>query len=102
MPFIAPAADGRSAPNSLVTFHTRNDHSQDSMPNAGREGAVAAGLNPSTPGYSSTSDWLTNFILTAKTITATAELLPFPYLAAAFGPLVPVLQAVQVCILSPS
>ncbi|KAJ7272429.1 hypothetical protein C8J57DRAFT_1225958 [Mycena rebaudengoi] len=65
------------------------------MPNAGREGAVAAGLNPSTPGYSSTSDWLTNFILTAKTITATAELLPFPYLAAAFGPLVPVLQAVQ-------
>ncbi|KAJ7272349.1 P-loop containing nucleoside triphosphate hydrolase protein [Mycena rebaudengoi] len=51
---------------------------------------------PSTAGTTSTSpDWLANLILTAKTITAAAEYLPFPYVKGALGPVIPILEAVQ-------
>ncbi|KAJ7245210.1 hypothetical protein C8J57DRAFT_1524333 [Mycena rebaudengoi] len=50
---------------------------------------------PGPPGTSSSPDWLENLILTAKTITATAEWLPFPYIKGALGPVIPILEAVQ-------
>jgi hypothetical protein len=51
---------------------------------------------PGLPAASSRKDWLANCILAAKTITATAEALPFPYVKAALGPVIPILEAVQV------
>jgi hypothetical protein len=45
---------------------------------------------------SSKTDWLENLILVAKTILAAAESLPFPCADAAFRPVVPILEAVQV------
>jgi hypothetical protein len=51
----------------------------------------------STSGATSNSpDWLANLILTAKILTAAAECLPFPYLKGALGPVIPILEAVQV------
>ncbi|KAJ6543183.1 hypothetical protein B0H10DRAFT_2181414 [Mycena sp. CBHHK59/15] len=55
----------------------------------------AALPDPSTTSNSTSPDWLANFILTAKTITAAAELLPFPYVKGVFGAVVPILEAVQ-------
>ncbi|KAJ6607831.1 hypothetical protein B0H10DRAFT_538833 [Mycena sp. CBHHK59/15] len=55
----------------------------------------AALPNPSTASNTTSPDWLANFILTAKTITAAAELLPFPYVKGVFGAVVPILEAVQ-------
>ncbi|KAJ7280093.1 hypothetical protein C8J57DRAFT_1712128 [Mycena rebaudengoi] len=52
-------------------------------------------LSRSAPGTRSSPDWLANLILTAKTITAAAELGPFPFLKGALGPVVPILEAVQ-------
>ncbi|KAJ7260178.1 hypothetical protein C8J57DRAFT_1514884 [Mycena rebaudengoi] len=40
-------------------------------------------------------DRLANLILTSKTIVAAAELLPFPYVKGALGPVIPILEAVQ-------
>ncbi|KAJ7241826.1 hypothetical protein C8J57DRAFT_1477663 [Mycena rebaudengoi] len=40
-------------------------------------------------------DRLANLIFTSKTVVAAAELLPFPYLTAALGPVIPILEAVQ-------
>ncbi|KAJ7260249.1 hypothetical protein C8J57DRAFT_1471841 [Mycena rebaudengoi] len=40
-------------------------------------------------------DRLANLILTSKTVVAAAELLPFPYLKGALGPVIPILEAVQ-------
>ncbi|KAJ7289418.1 hypothetical protein C8J57DRAFT_431685 [Mycena rebaudengoi] len=51
--------------------------------------------SPGPPGTRHSSDWLANLILTAKTITAAAECLPFPYLKGALGPVIPILEAVQ-------
>ncbi|KAJ7278556.1 hypothetical protein C8J57DRAFT_1307299 [Mycena rebaudengoi] len=50
---------------------------------------------PGHPSTRSSPDWLANLILTSNALTAAAELLPFPYVAAALGPLVPILEAVQ-------
>ncbi|KAJ7278409.1 hypothetical protein C8J57DRAFT_1465518 [Mycena rebaudengoi] len=51
---------------------------------------------PSRAGATSISpDWLANLILTAKTITAAAECLPFPYVKGALGPIIPILEVVQ-------
>ncbi|KAJ7278534.1 P-loop containing nucleoside triphosphate hydrolase protein [Mycena rebaudengoi] len=50
---------------------------------------------PGPQGTRSSPDWLANLILTAKTITAAAECLPFPYLRGALGPVIPILEAVQ-------
>ncbi|KAJ7265188.1 hypothetical protein C8J57DRAFT_1330964, partial [Mycena rebaudengoi] len=52
--------------------------------------------SPGPPGTRSSPDWLANLILTAKTIRAAAECLPFPYLKGALGPVIPILQALQV------
>ncbi|KAJ7252309.1 hypothetical protein C8J57DRAFT_1520151 [Mycena rebaudengoi] len=40
-------------------------------------------------------DRLANLILTSKSIIAAAELLPFPYLKVALGPVILILEAVQ-------
>ncbi|KAJ7272241.1 P-loop containing nucleoside triphosphate hydrolase protein [Mycena rebaudengoi] len=50
---------------------------------------------PGPPASRSSPDRLANLILTSKTLTAAAELLPFPYVKGALGPLVPILEAVQ-------
>ncbi|KAJ7278527.1 hypothetical protein C8J57DRAFT_1577235 [Mycena rebaudengoi] len=50
---------------------------------------------PGPSGTRSSLDWLASLILTAKTITAAAECLPFPYLKGALGPVIPILEAVQ-------
>ncbi|KAJ7244001.1 hypothetical protein C8J57DRAFT_1725803 [Mycena rebaudengoi] len=52
----------------------------------------AAVLSPSS-GVS--PDRLANLILTSKTIVAAAELMPFPYVKGALGPVIPILEAVQ-------
>jgi hypothetical protein len=41
-------------------------------------------------------DRLANLIMVSKSIVAAAELLPFPYLKGALGPIIPILEAVQV------
>jgi hypothetical protein len=41
-------------------------------------------------------DRLANLIMASKSIVAAAELLPFPYLKGALGPVIPILEAVQV------
>ncbi|KAJ7262958.1 hypothetical protein C8J57DRAFT_1719186 [Mycena rebaudengoi] len=46
----------------------------------------SAGLSP---------DRLANLILTSKTVVAAAELVPFPYVKGALGPVIPILEAVQ-------
>ncbi|KAJ7260272.1 hypothetical protein C8J57DRAFT_1638054 [Mycena rebaudengoi] len=56
--------------------------------------------NPPTAAVSPPStriprDRLANLILTSKSIVAAAELLPFPYLKGALGPVIPILEAVQ-------
>ncbi|KAJ7253969.1 hypothetical protein C8J57DRAFT_621737 [Mycena rebaudengoi] len=51
---------------------------------------------PANAGITTTSvDWIANLILTAKTLMAAAECLPFPYVIGALGPVVPILEAVQ-------
>ncbi|KAJ7291952.1 hypothetical protein C8J57DRAFT_1458569 [Mycena rebaudengoi] len=50
---------------------------------------------PGPPGTRVSPDWLANLILTAKTITAAAECLPFPYIQGALSPVIPILEAVQ-------
>ncbi|KAJ7252033.1 hypothetical protein C8J57DRAFT_1723042 [Mycena rebaudengoi] len=50
---------------------------------------------PDPPATRNSLDRLANLILTSKTLTATAELLPFPYVKGALGPLIPILEAVQ-------
>ncbi|KAJ7252003.1 hypothetical protein C8J57DRAFT_1723023 [Mycena rebaudengoi] len=50
---------------------------------------------PGPPATRNSPDRLANLILTSKTLTATAELLPFPYVKGALGPLIPILEAVQ-------
>ncbi|KAJ7258260.1 hypothetical protein C8J57DRAFT_1472405 [Mycena rebaudengoi] len=40
-------------------------------------------------------DRLANMILTSKTVVAAAELMPFPYVKGALGPVIPILEAVQ-------
>ncbi|KAJ7251077.1 hypothetical protein C8J57DRAFT_1723343 [Mycena rebaudengoi] len=40
-------------------------------------------------------DRLATLILASKTIVAATELLPFPYLKGALGPVIPILEAVQ-------
>ncbi|KAJ7254175.1 hypothetical protein C8J57DRAFT_1658270 [Mycena rebaudengoi] len=52
----------------------------------------ATGSRPSTH---IPPDRLANLILTSKTAVAAAELLPFPYLNGALGPVIPILEAVQ-------
>jgi hypothetical protein len=54
----------------------------------------------STSQNPTSSDWLPNLILASKTITAAADLLPFPYVKGAFGPVVPILEAVEACDIS--
>ncbi|KAJ7254261.1 hypothetical protein C8J57DRAFT_1473659, partial [Mycena rebaudengoi] len=49
----------------------------------------------SRPSTGIPSDQLANLILTSKTVVAAAELLPFPYLKGALGPVIPILEAVQ-------
>ncbi|KAJ7251998.1 hypothetical protein C8J57DRAFT_1351938, partial [Mycena rebaudengoi] len=51
--------------------------------------------SPGPPGTRSSPDWLANLILTAKTITAAVECLPFPYLKGALGPVIPILEVIQ-------
>ncbi|KAJ7244007.1 hypothetical protein C8J57DRAFT_1476969 [Mycena rebaudengoi] len=46
----------------------------------------SAGISP---------DRLANLIITSKAIVAAAELMPFPYVKGALGPLIPILEAVQ-------
>ncbi|KAJ7260185.1 P-loop containing nucleoside triphosphate hydrolase protein [Mycena rebaudengoi] len=53
---------------------------------------TAAAPLPSTAIF---PDRLANLILTSKTIVAAAELLPFPYVKCALGPVIPILEAVQ-------
>ncbi|KAJ7260183.1 hypothetical protein C8J57DRAFT_1514890 [Mycena rebaudengoi] len=53
---------------------------------------TAAAPPPST---AVSPDRLANLILTSKTIVAAAELLPFPYVKGALGPVIPILEAVQ-------
>ncbi|KAJ7278516.1 hypothetical protein C8J57DRAFT_1503393 [Mycena rebaudengoi] len=50
---------------------------------------------PGPPVTRNAPDRLANFILTSKTLMATAQLLPFPYVKGALGPLIPILEAVQ-------
>jgi hypothetical protein len=45
------------------------------------------------------SDWLTPSILTARTVTAAAECLPFPYVKGVFGTVVILLETVEVRIM---
>jgi hypothetical protein len=42
-------------------------------------------------------DWLAHMILTVKTIAAGAEFVPVPYIRAAFGTVVILLETVDVC-----
>jgi hypothetical protein len=52
---------------------------------------------PSASSKTSTSqDWLANLILIAKTIIAATELTPIPYIKGAIGPVVPILEAIEV------
>ncbi|KAJ7278926.1 hypothetical protein C8J57DRAFT_1465179 [Mycena rebaudengoi] len=57
-----------------------------SFPSAAAVPSPSAGVSP---------DRLANLILTSKTIVAAAELLPFPYVKGALGPVRPILEAVQ-------
>jgi hypothetical protein len=45
------------------------------------------------------SDWLAPSILTARTVTAAAECLPFPYVKGVFGTVVILLETVEVRIM---
>jgi hypothetical protein len=49
----------------------------------------------SSPSIGIPSDRLANLIMVSKSIVAAAELLPFPYLKGALGPVIPILEAVQ-------
>ncbi|KAJ7244023.1 hypothetical protein C8J57DRAFT_1725814 [Mycena rebaudengoi] len=48
-----------------------------------------------SPSAGVSPDRLANMILTSKTIMAAAELVPFPYVKGALGPVIPILEAVQ-------
>ncbi|KAJ7278519.1 hypothetical protein C8J57DRAFT_1577215 [Mycena rebaudengoi] len=50
---------------------------------------------PGPPATRNSPDRLANLILTSKTLTAAADLMPFPYVKGALGPLIPILEAVQ-------
>ncbi|KAJ7278550.1 hypothetical protein C8J57DRAFT_165428 [Mycena rebaudengoi] len=50
---------------------------------------------PGLPATRNSPDRLANLILTSKTLTAAAELMPFPYVKGALGPVIPILEAVQ-------
>ncbi|KAJ7282246.1 hypothetical protein C8J57DRAFT_43987 [Mycena rebaudengoi] len=50
---------------------------------------------PSTAAAGISPDRLANLIMASKSIVAGAELLPFPYLKGALGPVIPILEAVQ-------
>jgi hypothetical protein len=49
----------------------------------------------------SRSDWLAGLIEVAKAATAAGELAPFPYIKGAAASLLVLLQAIEVCLLSP-
>ncbi|KAJ7244014.1 hypothetical protein C8J57DRAFT_1725813 [Mycena rebaudengoi] len=48
-----------------------------------------------SPSAGVSPDRLANLILTSKTVVAAAELMPFPYVKGALGPVIPILEAVQ-------
>ncbi|KAJ7476092.1 hypothetical protein FB451DRAFT_1245755 [Mycena latifolia] len=64
-------------------------HTTGAMPFPKQEGAFRAFRS------SSQSDWLATSLLAAKTITAGAECLPFPYVKGAFGMVSILLEAVE-------
>ncbi|KAJ7437953.1 hypothetical protein FB451DRAFT_1378426 [Mycena latifolia] len=56
-----------------------------------RGGATSQAVQPSV----SNSDWLATSLVTAKAVTAGAELLPFPYVKGVFGTVVIILETIE-------